>query len=211
VTDGDDTRQRLVEAAGPIFAEKGPEAASVREICDRAGANVSAVNYHFRSKDQLYIATVRHAYQSCAAAVPMPDWPPGTPPERRLYDFIHAELRRVVEDRPPEWHKLLIMREVAQPTEACREFVREFVRPTADVLFGILDDLLPAEVPQRKRELIVGSIIGQCLHYHHCRHVIGLLLGEEYRQLDLDQLAEHITEFSLAAIRQVGGRKGAKR
>jgi AcrR family transcriptional regulator len=202
---GDDTRQRILEAAGPIFAEKGLEAASVREICERAGANVSAVNYHFRSKRQLYIETVRHAYQSAAAAVPFPEWAPGTPPERRLREFIGAMMRRVVEDRPPEWHRTLVMREVAEPTEACKAFVEEFVRPSADVMLAILDDLLPAGVPEAKRRLIGASVIGQCLHYHHCRHVMPLLWGEEYRRLDLDRVADHIAAFTLAALRGLSG------
>src|SRR5438445_461215 len=59
MTDNDPTRQRLLDAAGPIFAEKGCQTASVRDITDRAGVNVSAVNYYFRSKEQLYLETVR--------------------------------------------------------------------------------------------------------------------------------------------------------
>jgi AcrR family transcriptional regulator len=205
----DDTRQRVLEAAGPIFAAKGLEAASVREICDKAGANISAINYYFRSKQQLYVETVRHAYQSCAASAPLPQWPAATPPAQRLRDFIRMELIRVgVNDTTrPNWHGLLIWREVAQPTEACAEFVREFVRPCADMLQGILDDLLPAEVPQHRRHLIAGSIIGQCLHYHHARHVIPLLLGDDFRGLDLEQLTDHITAFSLAAIRGLSGKR----
>src|SRR5262249_60980207 len=45
-----ETRRRVLEAAGPIFAAKGFEATTVREICARAGATVSAVTYHFPSK-----------------------------------------------------------------------------------------------------------------------------------------------------------------
>jgi len=50
----EETRQKLIESAGQIFAELGYDAATVRQITDRAGANIASVNYHFGDKLQLY-------------------------------------------------------------------------------------------------------------------------------------------------------------
>lgn len=44
---------RLVEAAEKLFAERGFEVVSVRDITQAAGGNVAAVNYHFGSRDSL--------------------------------------------------------------------------------------------------------------------------------------------------------------
>ena len=59
----DPTKVRLLEAAGEEFAGKGFDAARVRTICERAGANVAAVNYHFGDKEQLYVETVLDAHR----------------------------------------------------------------------------------------------------------------------------------------------------
>ena len=59
----DPTKVRLIEAAGEEFAEKGFECARVRTICERAGANVAAVNYHFGDKEQLYVEAVLDAHR----------------------------------------------------------------------------------------------------------------------------------------------------
>lgn len=46
-------KRSLLEAAEQLFADRGFEAVSVRDITQLAGANVAAVNYHFGSRDAL--------------------------------------------------------------------------------------------------------------------------------------------------------------
>ncbi len=53
---------RLLDSAEVLFAERGFEAVSLREITAHAGANVAAVNYHFGGKENLINAVMgRHA------------------------------------------------------------------------------------------------------------------------------------------------------
>ena len=210
MTDHETTRRRILEAAGPRFAEKGFDATSVREITEAAGTNVAAVNYHFRSKEELYIATVRHAAGSCEERSPVPRWLPGTPPAQRLHDFIRAFLGRFLRPDVPAWHRVLIFREVADPRPgACEQFVSEFVRPTFAVLVGIVRELVPAGLPDEEVHLLASSVIGQCLHYHHGRHILPLLVGTaEFDGYEVGRLAEHIGRFSLAALRGLYPDKG---
>jgi AcrR family transcriptional regulator len=200
---GEDPRHRLLDVAGRKFAEKGFDATNVREITEAAGMNVASVNYHFGSKEELYIETVRHAARMCEQVTPTPTWAEGVPAEEKLRDFIRAFLTRMLRDDIPVWHRLLIMREVAEPRPgACEEFVRGFVRPTFEILQGILRELTPRGTPEDALHLTGASIVGQCLHYHHARHIIPLLVGpEESSRYSIDVLTEHIHRFSLAALR----------
>src|SRR6185295_8023939 len=56
------TRQQLLEAAGQIFAQKGFDRTTGKEICDRAGANAAAINYYFQGMEGLYQAVVIEAH-----------------------------------------------------------------------------------------------------------------------------------------------------
>ncbi len=200
----DDTQQQLMDAAGPLFAEKGFRSTTVREICDAANANQAAINYHFGDKANLYIECVRHAAMSCMTRVPMPVWPEGTPPKERLRDFVRMFVNRVAVDHLPIWQGQLIMREMLIPTQACAEFVKDYVRPTFGALREILNQLLPPQVSERKRMLIGFSIVGQVLHYRSARSVVTLLVGPEtFQSLDVETLTDHITAFSLAAIERI--------
>jgi AcrR family transcriptional regulator len=195
----DDTRRRLLEAAGEVFAEKGYRAATIREICHRAGANIAAVNYHFRDKQGLYVAVVGYAHGG-ENGVPLPEWQEGTPPEDKLRAFIALVLATHFEQKGPPWRARLMIREMVEPTEACAALVDAFVRPRAKLLHGILAELLPAETSEADRHLIAFSIVGQCLFHRAGNPVAELLSNGFYGQLDVKRLAEHISRFTLAAL-----------
>ena len=86
--DLDTTRDRIVEAAGEIFAERGFEATTVRDICHAAGANIAAVNYYFGDKQRLFVEAVLRAHRWRMAQAVLPDWSADTPPKKKLSDFI---------------------------------------------------------------------------------------------------------------------------
>jgi AcrR family transcriptional regulator len=60
------TRERLLQASTRLFADNGYRGASVRDICNLAGANPGAVSYHFGGKRQLYRAVLRRAADTLA-------------------------------------------------------------------------------------------------------------------------------------------------
>jgi TetR/AcrR family transcriptional regulator, regulator of cefoperazone and chloramphenicol sensitivity len=197
----DDIRKHILLTAGQVFAEKGYKAATVRQICRQAGVNVAAVNYYFGDKQRLYIETVRFAHLPDEELEELPEWPDGTPPRVKLEEFITSLLFRMMGQSAP-WQRQLMFREMLNPSLACRELVRTYIRARFDRLQLILDEILPPETPPHKRHQIAFSIIGQVLHHHVAGEVVSLLVGEEERDAHygLGELAGHITDFSAAAL-----------
>jgi len=196
----DDTQQRLLQTAGEIFAEKGFEGTTVREICQRAEVNIAAVNYYFRDKERLYIEAVKQACREDNERLPLPEWPKGVSAKTRLREFIRTMAQRMLGNDRPRWHTQLLLREMAHPTEACAELVQEQIRPNAQVLSGILKELFPA-VSESTRWLIGFSIMGQIVFHKAFQPVVTQLAGEkESAAYDAGLLARHITRFCLAAL-----------
>lgn len=198
----DDTASRVLNAAGPIFAEKGFQNATVREICRAAGVNLASVNYHFRDKERLYIESVKLAAQLRAQQAPMPPWPPGTPTAIKLRNFIHTILTRMLGVDQAPWQIRLMQREIMQPTSACRELVEEYFRPHFELLQRIIGEAVPPDMPPHARRQIAFSVVGQCLHYRIANEVVRLLVppDEVTAHFTTDKLADHIAAFSLAAL-----------
>lgn len=196
----DDTRLRLISAAGEVFAEQGFHAATVRDICGKAQANLAAVNYYFGDKMGLYVEAVQAAH--CGGPeMAKPQWPAGIAPQEKLRFFVRRWLEHFMDEHRPSWHTRLMLQEMADPTEACEKLVEAYIRPMADTLREILGELVSPHVSTKQSWMIGFSIVGQCLFYKVHRPVAELLMGRElYRELDLDTLADHISRFSLAAL-----------
>jgi AcrR family transcriptional regulator len=199
----DATKVRLLEAAGEEFADKGFDSARIRTICERAGANIAAVNYHFGDKEQLYVQAVLDAHRCGSDSEAVQGDEPGEPDEQ-LRGFIHHFLCRVLAvDNPDDWRHRLMIREMLHPTTASDVLIREAIRPRFERLQGILRGFCP-DTDERKLQVLAFSVIGQCLHYKMARPITERLVGPlAMAALDLDYLTEHITSFCLAALGRV--------
>ena len=199
---GDEPRERILAAAGREVAERGYEAATVRDICAAAGVNVAAVNYYFGDKQRLYIESVKHAHEERVQQVPLPEWSSGTPAARKLHDFVDNLLERMLGLGQPPWQVQLMMRETLQPTAACRELVEDYIRPHFAVLVAVLDELAEGRLAEAELRRVGMSIVGQCFLYRAAGDVVAMLVPpDELESLHTPvRLADHVTRFALAAL-----------
>jgi len=197
-----DARDRILLAAGREFAEKGYEAATIRDICLAAGVNGAAVNYYFGDKRRLYVESVRHAHEQRLRQVPEPQWDPGTSPARKLREFLDNTLERMLGFGQPPWQVRLMLREVLQPTEACRELVEDYFRPHFQLLVSILAELAAGRLDEPRLRRLAVSVMGQCFVYRAAGDVVGMLVpADEVARLHTPrELAVHVTQVTLAAL-----------
>lgn len=204
-----EAKQRLLLAAIHEFALHGYDHGTVRRICGRADVNVNAVKYYFTDKRGLYVEAVKEAHRSRHQDMASNSFiPPGDEPEMepevRLKAFIFQMVKIAMDaqDRM-DYRHLLIFRELANPSEATQHIVQEFIRPHFERLNGILQQLLPPQTPTIERRMLALSVVGQCMHYKMAGRIIGMLISpEEYEELTVERVAQHIFDVIQAAIRQ---------
>lgn len=204
----DTTRERLLAAGAAIFARRGFAAATVREICQEAGANVASVNYYFTDKMGLYRAVIEEALNANFRNCP-PDAGvnPDNSPEENLHGFIRAFFRRLTAGEGPGAiapKTRLILRELAEPTPALDWIVSQRLAPLRDVLFGIVAGLLGSAASPERIMRCGLSVIGQCAHYALAGPLISRATNVyPVSEEDLDRVAHHIFLFSLGGIERV--------
>lgn len=202
------TRARLVDAAGEMFAELGFHHTTVRQICQRAGANIAAVNYHFRDKTGLYTEVVRQSMRAARLDAVRAAFDQNAPPEQILRAVIKTRLESLRSLDLGDWHFRIFAHELAKPTPAMNIVVNEAIRPLYSRMCMLLGKILGLPPDHEKTRLCAHSIIGQIIFYAFARPVINRLAPEmKMSATHIDLLADHITEFSLAYLRQANAKR----
>ena len=198
-----DVRNRLLDVAEKLFSERGFANTSVRDITAKANCNVAAVNYHFGSKDKLYIEMFRRHME-------------------KVFAKHKANIEKVMSSANPTLEKLLetIAETALEPLSGAdaripmlKLIVRETLNPqlkekliSLDILKDFLNQicealmrLLPG-LTQRRAMLCVYAIEGMVMY--------PMLFYDSYSELffavSVDELVKHIVEFSAAGIRAGG-------
>lgn len=206
----DDARERLINAAGEVFAGVGFRSATVRDICRRAGVNIASVNYYFGDKAGLYAEVLRSTNEAARKKYPL-EREAGVSSEEALRRFVRVFMMKVLDQGRPAWHGKLMAREMVEPTAALDEIVSSTIRPTWSLLTHVVGELLGRRPDDERVQHCAASVIGQCLLYCHCRPVIERLsMIRVFSQEQIDRLSEHIARFSLASMRELRDRTGER-
>ncbi|HUS91595.1 MAG TPA: CerR family C-terminal domain-containing protein [Phycisphaerae bacterium] len=206
------TRERLLAAACELFGEKGYHEATIAEICGHAGANIAAVNYHFNSKEDLYVGAWRHSFEQSIRSHP-PDGGvgPDAPAEEQFRGRIRALLRRIFD--PSCYEFALVSHEIANPTGLLTDAVEEAIAPLRRAMFALIREVIGPDADDRNVHLCQLSVMSQCLHLSHRKW--HQRMGRERGPLpplpgpadmDVDELVEHVVRFSLGGIHAAGRR-----
>jgi AcrR family transcriptional regulator len=205
-----ETRQRLLNVAAELFAEQGFNHVTVRQICQVAGANVAAVNYHFRDKLGLYKEVVQMAADAMhRGKVEVIEAGEGLAPEDRLRTYIRLTLHRLLGPEEESWMEKLIARELMDPTPALDLIVEKGIKPTSQRMGAMVAELLRTSLDDARVWQCFLSIQAQCLFYKSGKPITVRMSppGFKYTPEIIDGLAHHIAEFSLAGIRAIAAQK----
>ena len=202
--DGRETRQRLLAAAAEVFAEKGYWETSNADICEKAGANTAAVNYHFGSKEELYVEAWKYSFKKSTEAHPSDGGVPATAPAReRLHGQILALMQRVAD---PEICDLdFAHNEMACPTGLLTEAVEEATKSIRQAFESIVKEMLGKKANEERVRYCQLSIMALCfgpmLHMRHPRKIPKAPLPAALPlEVNVEAFAEHTTRFIIAGL-----------
>ncbi|MBX3024879.1 TetR/AcrR family transcriptional regulator [bacterium] len=171
------TRERILAAALDVFAERGFDGARVREIAERAEANLGLLTYYFTDKEQLWQAAVDSAFAELAAEL-------GAVLATDGGDDDVAELERIVRHfvrfvaRRPAFMQLM-NDEGKRDGPRMRWLADTYVRPLWEAIRGRIEraqarGVLPPLAPVHLYYIVLGAAGLIFSQGPECRRIAGI-------------------------------------
>ena len=200
------TKLALIMAAGELFAEYGIDGPGVRAIAEKAGVNIAAINYHFGSKENLFVETFRYviSHEKDVHAV---DFFKGveeniTPYKASvfLYRYVKEKFNAHFSKKQPRWFNLLVMRTMLDPSRSLQSLVEEVFRPDMEAFVSFIQKAKPTISPE-DAILLDFFLVGQIFFYALSRvPILMALKKEDYDKVFIDKAADQIARAMISRI-----------
>lgn len=199
--DGILARRRLLEAALPLFASKGYQQTSTREIADAAGANLAAINYYFGDKAGLYRAVFSESLCADAKAAPPLGDAADQPLDVILAGFFHDFLTPLKNGAPVDLVMRLHFRELLDPSGVLGQEHDAELAAVYTALVELLTQHLGLAGIDADIQRLAHSIIGLALPYYVARDLIDRVSAELLADAAaVDVLADRLASYALTMI-----------
>jgi len=199
--DPEASRERLLLAGVKLFAERGPDGVSVEAIAREAGLNRRMLYHYFESKDGLYRAVIRHAYERVTSIevelshMLLPAEALLEKMIRTYYDFLAGN---------PDVVRLLTWENLLQGRAAKAIDITAFKAPIIEALGialsrGKREGRFRDDVDERQ---ILVSCMALSFFYFSNRHTLGQALGYDLAdQRAIEDRVRHVVRLVLDGIR----------
>ncbi|WP_221795371.1 CerR family C-terminal domain-containing protein [Oceanobacter mangrovi] len=198
-SDGDQTRQRILQAAGDLFGKQGFSATTNKSVAESAGVDLASINYHFGSRNGLYQAVLVEAHRSIVSLdfLQQLQQSPASP-EQKLAGLVRF-LARVVTARQ-SWNVRVLVREILVPSIDLRALVDAEITPKIVIVRQLLAAIAGLDVNDPRLATAMIQLAGPCLMLLVVDERLPLPVGE-VRQQPPEQVAEQMLCFLIAGLK----------
>ena len=191
------TQEKVLHGATELFAKKGFQDTTVQDICEKAGSNIAAVNYHFGSKGRLYLASWAYAARlSEEEGGPIDN---SLPPEKWLRQVVQQRIKVMFTEGPGGWFPLLIHHEIHNRSPYFEEVLDTFMGAIRQEFIRKISAYLGPEATPFQTESAVHAIMGFMPMASHMRHHGRKRLTDE----ELGQLTRQTQAYILGGLKAV--------
>jgi AcrR family transcriptional regulator len=198
------TREHLLEAAGHVFAKKGFERTTAKEICERAGTNTAAVNYYFGGIEALYAAVMEEARNRIFSVRKIGLAIAGkTDPAAKLKAALNVLIESLLGPVSSSWALQVFGRDMVTPSPTTYSAKEKLLLPGARVLRELVGELmgLPEDHPAVARGCMT-LMAPICVLILGDRRIMNRALpGLGLTADDGPTLARHLADYALAGLK----------
>jgi AcrR family transcriptional regulator len=200
-SDGDVTRESILEAAGELIAEKGFSQTTNKEIAKKADVDLAAINYHFGGRDGLYLAVLTLAHHHYLDGKQLAELAASAiPAEEKLEVFLEKFLTKLA--NPNHWHGRVFARELLSPSGHLHNFLNAEGAGKIQSVRQIVGEAAGLSVDDPRIHPCMLSVVAPCMMLM----VAGSQMPgpiKEIVSMQTKALTAHFKLFSLAGLKAI--------
>ncbi len=201
------TRQRLLQTSLMAFGAHDFDAVSTREIVEAAGANISAISYHFGGKKGLYLATAEYLAENLYAGLEEDfsrihssiDATDSSQYRQALGELVGHFCRQLLTGKFGEHAPGFIFREHNQPSEAFDILYEKLFQPMHDMLTTLVAGAKGLSPSSEQARMIAHALLGQAIVVRSARTTLLRHLSKSTYSADDIQLIQNLVSTMTSA------------
>ena len=206
------TKERILKAATELFAEHGYHGTTHQMMSENAKVNIAAINYHFGSKENLYLKVWEYlvglGMQNYRNYINDDD-----SPEDQLHAFIRWRVRAVTSTGIKSCLSQIMRREMAKPSPVYDQLQECYLNEKRKWFFSLISDIVGHDLDARSISMAAFCIHSPLIHLVEMKAIMQTSLDEGVKEQlaefwkDPDTIADSIYIFAIAGLRQISEKK----
>lgn len=203
----DTTKEHILRSAVELFSEQGYDGTTIRDICCSAGANVAAVNYHFKGKSGLGEAVIDHLFENIAETKKVMIGADSISTESEWKQAIRKFIHNFIADRDKEEYRnffrsRLIFRELNTPSPLFESMFKKYLGPLQEHLKVLIKQGLPPDSDNKTISMWIITLMSQCVMFRKKQVApMGMEPIDFSDAENVEMVVNHIAETLFAGLK----------
>ncbi|MFT3932056.1 MAG: TetR family transcriptional regulator [Chitinophagaceae bacterium] len=200
-----DKKEHIINHAIELFAEKGFEGTSVRDLAARAGVNVAMVNYYFGSKEKLFEHMVQIKANYTRGVLDEIAKNPNYTEIEKIEKVIETYMGKLFTNR--KFHRVLHQEMLMNRNESLQEAIVETLYPNSLIIKNILESGMKKGVFKKvDAPLVIATLMGTINQVLLSKRMCNKLLGKEAGYIPYEdprfgkRLSDHLKQLMHAYL-----------
>ena len=187
-----DTRSEILAAARQVFAQRGLEGASVREVAEVANVNNAMIYYHFKDKGELYRAVLADSFSAFDSIWEHKIFKSDVSARVKIRKYVDEFIR--FQHSNEELRRIMSM-EFAACSENCKWLADNFFTHSYEKLAKIMKaGMRSGELKKFDPSKAIPSLIGMIIHSFIMKPIAEYIVGKKF-DLSVARYGKFITEM----------------
>ena len=193
-----DKQRHILEASEKLFATKGYDGTSVRDIAQEAGVNIAMISYYFGSKEKLLESLFQMRTFQVRNLIETMLQDNDTDPLQKMYQLVTNYVDRVMNYQ--HFHKIMIREQIAESETVVSTIIKDTKKRNRELIFNLISEGQKKGVFKKNIDITLmmmtmfGTINYMISSQHHYREINNLqhMAEDEFKTFLSQKLTEHL-------------------